>query len=139
MKYNQILVGRGGVLDGQGINGFVGLSGVIGMMERSGYPRVRFIELPVESRSRAVALFADIKSGLRKSYLLRELGLGVKAWDDVCLAEFRRFPKEHYLGIISGGSRRNVSRQDLIRQVNELYTLFEKEYDGQVGRRLRQR
>ena len=97
---------------------------------------VRFLDLPVELRNRATALFADIKLGLKRGFSLSDLGFRVDTWHDVSLSEFRKFPKEHYLRIIEGGSRRNISRQDLIRQVNELYTVFDEKNDGHVGRRL---
>ena len=50
--------------------------------------RVKFLDLTVESRSRAVTLFADIKAELRKGYALRDLGLGIATSDDLCLSFF---------------------------------------------------
>lgn len=88
--------------------------------------KVNFLDLPVRSRNQATTLFNAIIAELKRGYSLRELGLKEGLWDNVGLSEFLSLPKKHYLKLVNGRPRRNIPAGALIRQVNELYELFEK-------------
>jgi hypothetical protein len=88
--------------------------------------KFKFLDLPVRSRNRATALLNEIKIELRKSCALKDLGVDSASWDNVNLNLFLELPKEHYLRLINSKSETKEFRQDLIRQMNALYSLFSK-------------
>ena len=85
-----------------------------------------FLALSVENRNKATTLLADIKAQLARDHPLKDLGLKVHRWENLCLAVFLSRPKKYYLRLINGESRGNVSRRNLIEQIDAIYALFKK-------------
>ena len=82
-----------------------------------------------------VNLLGEIKGELQKGYPLQRFAFNAGSWNNVGLDEFLIYPEEHYLQIIKTQPRREISKQDLIENIDALYALLEKY--GHVKRSLR--